>query len=365
MIPFNKLTKIVKNKEFQFALAEIYERTQFIGGKHVDALEEKLSECLNIKHAITCANGTDALQIALRSLGIGPGSKVIVPDLTFWATLEAVVNVGAEPIIVDIEAQYFGLDFNLVEEAHSKLGVDAIILVNLFGYGIPCQPTYMRWCQERGIKLVVDNAQAYGVKIDGGNIFSDCDIATTSFYPAKILGASGDAGSIFTSSDELAVKIRSIANHGRSSHYSYSDIGFNSRMDSIQALYLLEKIKGLNREMASRRIILERYKREIQNPNIFVHDVINCQPNGYLNVCTADPLYVEDVILKNLKKFDIGFSRVYPETLAEQFPSKTFKNYLNGTALKFTRGVFNLPVFSDLDDAQQAVIIETINGVES
>lgn len=215
-IPFIDLKRSrVRDPKFHVDVMDAVNACNFSGGSIIENFESIIAEKLSIKHAIGCANGTDAIQIALKALDIGPGDKVIIPNLTFWATCEAVVTVGAEPVILDIELETFAIDPGLLIDFLKVNKVKALILVNLYGGASKYIQDISDICKSYGIFLIQDNAQAFGVKVKGHSIFENyADISTTSFYPAKVLGAAGDAGAIFTNCDDLALKIRKIANHG-------------------------------------------------------------------------------------------------------------------------------------------------------
>lgn len=222
----------------------------YIGGSPVRELEEQLADYVNVKHCITCGNGTDALQLALMAWGVGEGDAVFVPDFTFFSSGEVVSTVGAVPVFVDVDSRTFNLDAAKLEEAirdvkdEGKLNPRVVIAVDLFG--LPADyPALKDSCERHGLLLLEDGAQGFGGSIDGGMACSFGDISTTSFFPAKPLGCYGDGGAVFTDDDEWAALMRSYAVHGKGSmKYDNIRIGMNSRLDTIQAAILQVKLKA-------------------------------------------------------------------------------------------------------------------------
>lgn len=220
----------------------------FIGGPKVAELETRLAEYVGAKHCITCANGTDALQLALMAWGVGPGDAVFVPDFTFFASGEAPALLGATPVFVDVDERTFNLDPVKLEEAvrfvenETDLLPRAVVAVDLFG--LPADyPAIREVCGRHGMLLLEDGAQGFGGSIDGKMACSFGDVSTTSFFPAKPLGCYGDGGAVFTDSDEWAELIRSFAVHGKGSmKYDNVRVGINSRLDAVQAAVLLVKL---------------------------------------------------------------------------------------------------------------------------
>lgn len=236
-------------EEIDGAIFQVLQSGRFISGSVVGELEEALAQYVGCRHCISCGNGTDALELALRALDIGPGDAVFVPDFTFFASGEVVSTVGALPVFVDVEPDTYNISVSALKEAVSEVAAQgkyrlgAVIAVDLFGqpaeYGKICQIT-----KEYGMYLIEDGAQGFGGSIGDKPACSFGDISTTSFFPAKPLGCYGDGGAIFTDNDEWDQKIRSLCVHGKSSQGKYDNIqiGMNSRLDSIQAAILKVKL---------------------------------------------------------------------------------------------------------------------------
>lgn len=239
------------------AMIKVASSAKFISGPEVRELESKLAEYVGVKHCITCANGTDAISIAMRVWGIGKGDAVFVPDFTFFSSGECPADEGATPIFVDVDQRTFNIDPLKLEEAivrvisEGKYNAKAVVVVDLFG--LPADFVSIRKiCDKYGLLLLEDGAQGFGGSIDGKKACSFGDIATTSFFPAKPLGCYGDGGAIFTDNDEWADLIKSICVHGKdtsnpndpNAKYNNIRLGKNSRLDTIQAAILIPKFKA-------------------------------------------------------------------------------------------------------------------------
>lgn len=238
---------VLKN-EIDAGISEVIENTSFISGKQVEQLEKELAEYVGVKHCVTCGNGTDALSMALMAWNLKEGECAFVPDFTFFASGETVSFEGATPIFVDVDERTYNMDPVKLEEAiqrvlkEGKLIPRVIVAVDLFG--LPADYHAIRPIAEKyGLKILEDGAQGFGGEIGGKRACSFGDIATTSFFPAKPLGCYGDGGAIFTNDDEVDAYLRSIRVHGKGSFkYDNIRIGWNSRLDTIQAAILLPKL---------------------------------------------------------------------------------------------------------------------------
>ena len=237
--------------EFDAAVAGVMSETAFISGKYAAAFENDFAAYLGVNHCIACANGTDAIEIALKAAGIEPGDEVLLPANTFIATAEAISNIGAKPIFVDIEPVFYNIDPAKIEEKITPR-TKAIIAVHL--YGLPAEmDEIMSIARKHGIKVLEDSAQAHGATYRGQKVGSFGDAATFSFYPSKNLGAFGDAGAIVTNNKEIAARAHLIANHGQSAKNRHTIEGRNSRMDGIQAAILSVKLPHLESWLEARR----------------------------------------------------------------------------------------------------------------
>ncbi len=250
--------------EVDKAVIDVMESSAFINGKAVQDFTIGLSAYVGAKHTIPCANGTDALQIAMMALGLQPGDEVITPSFTYVATTEVIALLKLTPVFVEVDAQTFCIDPASLEKAITSK-TKAIVPVHLYGQAAPMEEI-MAIAKKHNLYIIEDNAQAIGcefsfssgLKMKTGVIG---DIGTTSFYPSKNLGAFGDGGAIFTNNDTLADKMKMIANHGQSRQYYHDVVGCNSRLDSIQAAILNIKLSHLDKYNAARRAAAEFYDK--------------------------------------------------------------------------------------------------------
>ena len=264
------------------AMVKVATSAHFISGPEVKELEKALAEYVGVKHCITCANGTDAISIAMRAWGVGEGDAVFVPDFTFFSSGECPADEGATPIYVDVDQNTYNLDPIKLEEAIKKVvakgkyRAKAVVAVDLFG--LPADyPAIKAVCEKYGLLLLEDGAQGFGGNIDGKKACSFGDISTTSFFPAKPLGCYGDGGAIFTNNDEWADLIRSICVHGKdtsnpndpNAKYNNIRLGKNSRLDTIQAAILLPKFKAfVDYELADVNKVAAWYTEGLRDTNL-------------------------------------------------------------------------------------------------
>lgn len=243
--------------EIDAAIQRVLAHGKYILGPEVAELEEKLADYVGVKHCITCANGTDALQIAQMAFGIGPGDEVITPGFTYIATAETVAVLGAKPVYVDIDPRTYNLDPQKLEAAITPK-TKAIIPVSLYGQCADLD-AINEIADRYNIPVIEDAAQSFGATYKGRKSGSLSTIATTSFFPSKPLGCYGDGGAIFTNDDELALIMRQTARHGQDRRYHHIRVGVNSRLDTLQAAILLEKLKLIPEEIELRNKIAEIY----------------------------------------------------------------------------------------------------------
>lgn len=265
-------TQYLQNKKaIDAAIQDVLTNSHFIGGEWVNRLEEKLAEYVGVKHCISCANGTDALQLALLAWGIGEGDAVFVPNFTFFSTAEVIPWVRATPVFVDIDRDTFNISVDSLEEAiqnvlqEEKLIPKVVIAVDLFGQ--PADFNRIRTItQKYGMLLLEDGAQGFGGRIKEQVACSFGDIATTSFFPAKPLGCYGDGGAVFTDNDEWADLIRSYKVHGKGTNkYDNVRIGLNSRLDTMQAAILNVKLDVIDEEIKAVNQWADMYSKRLQN----------------------------------------------------------------------------------------------------
>lgn len=364
-VPFIDITRFEPDFKARWLakVEALTEAAQFVGGAEVATLESRLCDVLNVAHAIGCANGTDALQLALRALGVGQGDVVVVPNATFWATFEAAINVGATPVTVDVSLSDGGVDFAAFEQALTGAKPKAAIIAHLYGWGSSRLRELRELCARHEVALVEDGAQCFGVVYKGEPILTQALISTTSFYPAKVLGAAGDGGAVFTNDAALADRVRRLGNHGRTAHYGYGDVGWNSRLDSFQAAYLNISLDHLDARIASRRASAQLYREflptaglaPLEAPEDFVE-------NGYCNVCLIPDAEKKARIETGLKERSIGFANIYPSVMSAQAGAAPYlhAHYGGRAAEQFCAQVLNLPLFPYMTQAEIDRVIAAV-----
>lgn len=333
---------------------EVTANAWFVGGPEVARLEERLARDAGTSAVVACANGTDALQLALRAAGVGRGDTVLMPDATFWATFEAIVNCGARAVTVDVDETDLQMDFDLFRQAVDAYRPRAAILVHLYGWGSARLDDYRAFCRGRGLPLIEDGAQVFGVRWRGASIFAGAELATVSFYPAKVLGACGDAGAVYCSSAELGERVRRLGNHGRAGQYHHDRVGWNSRMSGFDAAYLSLGLEYLPARLASRQRAARVYRERLEELGVRVAaPPAGYEENGYLNVTLVEPerrAAAEAV----LREAGIGFANTYPSAVSRQ---PGVGAYLAGqvggeAADRLARSVVNLPLFAHIEDRE-------------
>jgi dTDP-4-amino-4,6-dideoxygalactose transaminase len=254
--------------EIDEAICQVLESGQFILGPNVAALEREVAAYLRVQYAVGVASGTDALILALRALGIGPGDEIIAPTYTFFATAEAAMLVGATPMLVDIEPETYCLDVRQVAQritARTK----AVIPVHLYGHPVDMTPL-LELSQAYGLKVIEDNAQAFGAEYDGDKTGSLGDVGCLSFFPSKNLGAFGDGGMVVTNDSEVAERVRMLRTHGWRQKYCPEMVGYNSRLDELQAAILRVKLRHLDAWNGRRRYLAEQYTERLSDLSVRV-----------------------------------------------------------------------------------------------
>lgn len=302
-------------KKIDAGIQRVLEHGQYILGPEVQELEEKLAEYVGAKYCITCANGTDALQVAQMALGIGPGDEVITPGFSYIATAETVALLRAKPVYVDVDPNTFNMDPGLLEAAITPR-TKAIIPVSLYGQCADFD-SINAIAEKYSIPVIEDAAQSFGASYKGKKSCNLSTVACTSFFPSKPLGCYGDGGALFTNDDELAKIMRQIARHGQDKRYHHIHVGVNSRLDTLQASVLLSKLEIFPEEILKRNDIAEEYTKRFNKMGVKTHYI---QP---LNTSTwaQYTLFVKegrDLLQKCLKNKGVPSMVHYPIPLNKQ-----------------------------------------------
>lgn len=328
---------------------------QYILGPEVSELEEKLANFVGAKYCITCANGTDALQIAQMALGIGPGDEVITPGFTYIATAETVALLGAKPVYIDIDPRTYNLDPQLLEAAITSR-TKAIIPVSLYGQCADFD-AINTIAAKYGVPVIEDAAQSFGATYKGKRSCNLATISCTSFFPSKPLGCYGDGGAIFTNDDELAVTLRQIARHGQDRRYHHVRVGTNSRLDTIQAAILLPKLEIFEEEIQLRKRVAATYNYHFQKIGVTsIPFIAPYNESVYAQYTLRVP--DRDQLVLQFKEAGIPTAVHYPIPLNKQPAVKDNKvNLPIGDAV--AEQVLSLPMHPYLDDDTISKIVST------
>lgn len=347
-------------------IQEVIDSTTFIKGGKVNEFQANLETYLNVKHVIPVGNGTDALQIALMALNLKPGDEVITPAFTFIATAEVIALLGLTPVMADVDFDTFNLSPETFRKSITP-NTKAVIPVHLFGQNAEMEEI-LKIAKENNIYVIEDACQSIGAEYtfsNGTKAFSGCmgEIGCTSFFPSKNLGCYGDGGAIFTNNDELAVKMRAIANHGMVVRYYHDFIGVNSRLDSIQAAILDVKLRFLNEYIAARQKAADYYDKVFADNDKLI---IPTRNNSSTHVFHQYTLKLKDInraeLQKHLSSKDIPSMVYYPVPLHLQ---KAFSNshYKKGdlpVSEKLCECVLSLPMHTELTQAELEYISATV-----
>ena len=363
-------------EEVNASIAEILETSAFINGPEVHGFQKDLESYLGVKHVIPCANGTDALQIAMMGLGLQPGDEVITADFTFAATVEVIALLQLTPVLVDVDVNTFNIDIEAMERAITPK-TKAIVPVHLFGQCADMD-AILALAKKHDLYVIEDNAQAIGAKYlskSGEKKMAGTmgHIGATSFFPSKNLGCYGDGGAIFTNDDDLAHTIRGIVNHGMYERYHHDVVGVNSRLDSIQAAVLRAKLPRLDGYCDARRAAARKYSAAFVNqPHILVPKTVNgCE--GICDVCDCHVFHQytlrilngkRDALVKHLNENSIPCGVYYPIPLHKQkaYADERYNEVDFPVTNQLVTEVISLPMHTELDNEQinhiTAMVIE-------
>ncbi len=362
MIPQFDLKKeyALLEKEIQHELKKVFNKTNFISGENVKLIEYNVANYIGSKYAVSCNSGTDALHFALKSLGICKGDEVITTPFTFISTLEAIMYVGATPVFADIHPDTYNISINEILKKVSK-NTKAILPVHMFG-----NPVDINLLKEKlnnnSINIIEDCAQSFGAGVNCRRVGSISDIGCFSFYPTKNLGCYGDGGMITTNSEEIYNKIKKLKNHGSSEKYHHDIIGYNSRLDEIQAAILNIKLKYIDQNNAKRAKNAEIYNNQLSKLNE-IHLPKKTEHGYHVYHQYTIKSILRDKIKANLEKHEIGSAIYYPISLEKQKAYKALHNNLeefkNSNYLAST--CLSLPMYPHLTEKN---IIKVCNVIK-
>jgi dTDP-4-amino-4,6-dideoxygalactose transaminase len=353
-IQYQKLKKEI-DKDILNALTN----TQFILGPNVSDFENEAASYLGVKHAISVANGTEALHLALLAAGIGSGDEVITSAFTFIATAEAINYTGAKVKFADIDDKTFNLKVSEVEKCINKK-TKAILAVHLFGQPADIDKL-QQLCDKYNLILIEDAAQSFGASINNQQTGSLSLAGCFSFFPSKNLGCYGDGGMVTTNDNDIAKSIKSLRNHGSSERYHHHKIGYNSRLDELQAVILRIKLKYIDRYNANRRRVAKIYTENLKDVVITpFEDNLGTHVYHQYTILSDN----RDLIAKALNKNQISSAIYYPIPLHKQ---DVYQNEFKDLILKSTESVakkcISLPIFPELKDEQIYKVINTIKSI--
>ena len=344
--------------EIDEAVHRVLDSGQFILGPAVKEFESSAARYLGVKHAVGCASGTDALQVALMALGVGPGDEVVTTPFTFVATTETIALLGAKPVYADIDPATFNIDPALVEKAITSK-TKAMIPVHLYGQSADMDPI-MKISEKHGIPVIEDAAQAMGAEYKGKKVGGIGAIGAISFFPSKNLGAFGDAGMVVTNDDHLAERMRMIIVHGSKTRYIHEILGVNSRLDSLQAAILNVKIKYLDQCRDARRKAAHRYNELLWGADVVVPHEAQYSDHIYHQYTVR--LKNRDAVVKSLTEQKIPHAIYYPIPLHRQRafqavgkPDGTFP-----VTEQAAREVLSLPMHTELTEEHQSFIVSAL-----
>lgn len=373
MVDLKGQYKGIKNRVDE-SIQEVLNTSTYINGPQVKEFQKNLENYLEVKHVIPCANGTDALQIAMMGLGLEPGDEVITADFTFAATVEVIALLKLTPVLVDVDPDNFNIDIEAVKQAITPK-TKAIIPVHLFGQCANME-ALMAIAKAHNLYVIEDNAQGIGANYkfkDGKKQKSGTigHVASTSFFPSKNLGCYGDGGAIFTNDDDLAHTIRGIVNHGMYKRYHHDVVGVNSRLDSIQAAVLDAKLPHLDTYNNARRNAARKYNNKFANhAKIQIPKTVNgCE--GICDTCDCHVFHQytlklknvdRDALVKHLNDNNIPCGVYYPIPLHKQkaYTNSSYDDSNFKVTNQLIKDVISLPMHTELDDEQIGYITNTI-----
>ena len=342
--------------EIDEAIRQVLEKGHFILGPNVSKLERDVPDYLGVQHGVGVGNGTDALVLALRALKIGPGDEVIVPSYTFFATAEAVLLVGAQPVLVDVDPDTYCMDVSQIEERINSR-TKAIIPVHLYGH--PCDMTpILEIAREHGLKVIEDNAQAFGAEYKGRKTGSLGDVGCLSFFPSKNLGGYGDGGMVVTNDAEVAQRVKMLRTHGWKKKYFPEMVGYNSRLDEIQAAILGVKLKYIDKWNTRRHELAAQFNDMLSDVDVVVPVEAPYARHVYhlYMIRVAD----RERVQQELKESGIPTAVYYPQALHDTEPIRDSVVGSFPVSEQASHETLALPFFPEMSAEQMERVVEAV-----
>ncbi len=355
-----KLQYATLKKEIDTAVADVLQNTHFIMGPNVGQFESEVALYLGVKHAISCNSGTDALHLALRACDIGENDEVITTPFSFAATAEAIAYVGATPVFVDIDPETYNISTNAIEAAITSK-TKAILPVHIFGQ-IANMQKIVKIAKDNNLKIIEDCAQSFGAELNKQQTGSFGDAGCFSFFPSKNLGCYGDGGLFTTNSDEIAEHFMLLKSHGSKVRNQHEIVGWNSRLDELQAAILRIKLKHIDEFNKNRIAIAKKYNELLLSASISIPTFEENKSHVFHQYTLLSKN--RDAISEQLKIENIGHAVYYPMPLSEQ---PAFSSISRAKSLNITQDIcskcISLPIFPEMSDQQIEKVVDTVRRV--
>ena len=363
-INFCKLDPLKNLDSYLNKIRDCHNNFSFVRTKEINILEKELSDYAETKYAITCNSGTSALELAILSLDL-KNEKIMIPDLTFWATYEAVKNTNNIACIIGVETN-FQIDFEQMKKIAIIQNIKCAIIVHMYGYIHPKIIEIRLFCKQNNIYLIEDGSQCFGSKINGKGCFSESFISGVSLYPSKVLGANGNAGVIFTNNYQIKKKIEVLRDHGRNdTNYNHTMIGCNKIMNTMQAIYLSEQLKMFPSKIYKLNTILDFYNQEFKNLNLFkIIELPNIKPNGYLYPLRCQVNNILKTKIQQLSNLNIDAKNIYPSSISQQpgFDKKDI--VIKNNNYNICSRILCLPIYNRLTCSEIQQISNSIHKID-
>lgn len=360
MVPFLDVKAINErfSAELESAFCEVLQSGWYVLGEQNKAFEREFSAYCGIKYCVGCANGLDALRLAIKALGFGAGDEIIVPANTYIASILAITDNGCTPVLVEPNLETYNIDVNLIE-SHITSKTKAILVVHLYGQAVDMQKVW-ELAQKYDLKIIEDSAQAHGAIYQGKRVGSLGDVSGFSFFPGKNLGALGDGGCVVSNDETLIQKVRALGNYG--SHIKYENLyaGLNSRLDEIQAAFLRIKLKALDEDNKRRQEIARMYRENIHNERVILPQCVSEESHvWHLFVVRSAQ---RERLQEHLSQNGIQTLIHYPIPPHKQQAYKQYNHLSLPITERIHKEVLSLPISPVMNEKQVSAVIESVNA---